>query len=109
MTPIANLAISLYLVKTVYEEQDAINERMRGRSNSSDKSGYGKSEGRQLMASDCSLLYRSEQARRSSSLKAALSRGKKARSCYCANHVIKFDAMHDMDARPQWSPAMQDG
>ena len=22
-----------------------------------------------------------------------------------ANHVIKFDAMHDMDARPQWSPA----
>jgi uncharacterized protein len=22
-----------------------------------------------------------------------------------ANHVIKFDARHDMDARPQWSPA----
>jgi hypothetical protein len=22
-----------------------------------------------------------------------------------ANHVIKFDAKHDMDARPQWSPA----
>ena len=22
-----------------------------------------------------------------------------------ANHVIKFDANHDMDARPQWSPA----
>ena len=22
-----------------------------------------------------------------------------------ANHVIKFDATHDMDARPQWSPA----
>ena len=22
-----------------------------------------------------------------------------------ANHVIKFDAQHDLDARPQWSPA----
>jgi SET domain-containing protein len=22
-----------------------------------------------------------------------------------ANHVIKFDSRHDMDARPQWSPA----
>jgi SET domain-containing protein len=22
-----------------------------------------------------------------------------------ANHVIKFDSKHDMDARPQWSPA----
>src|SRR5262245_47130883 len=72
-----------------------------------DESGYGKSEGRQLMASDCLLLSQLERAHRSSSSKAAFSRGKKARSCYCAAQNMLSNSMLNTTLTPDRSGARQ--
>src|SRR5215471_8290863 len=66
----------------------------------SNESGYGRSDGRQLTELGCLLLYRSEQARRSSSSRAALSRGKKAQSCYCAARIMLSSSMQSTT----WTP-----